>query len=239
MSSSRMRWTWTLCIVGLFAAASGCESEGPSVPSRTSGSGPASSGKRASDSPSKDPHAADPHAADPHAGLVMPEKKDAADEKLDTAGGELALDEATFTAPAGWGRKPLGPGGFIDAEYALPRAEGDDADGRLTVSRAGGSIDANIDRWRSQFGGKPEKDSKTEIEVDGLKVIIVDLSGEFNDQRGPFAPPTKKAGYRMLAAILPIGGQPYFVNATGPAKTIESHADAVLTFVKSAKAKKT
>ncbi len=71
---------------------------------------------------------------------------------------------------------------------------------------------------------------ENELWAEGYKLIAgVDEAGA-----GPCAGPVV-AG----AAILPIGDTPYFVKATGPAKTIESHADAVLTFVKSAKAKKT
>lgn len=224
VSSKVVRGVGGLLATGLLALGSGCESEGPSTPLKKSGSA------EASRPPVEAP-------VDPHAGLPMPQA-DSGNRPLDTAGGAVALDEATFTAPAGWGRKEVGPGGFIDAEYVLPRAEGDDADGRLTISRAGGSLDANIDRWRGQFGGKPERDEKSEIEVGGMKVTLVELAGEFNDQRGPFAPASKKAGYRMFAAILPIGDTPYFVKATGPEKTIAAHADALLEFVKSVQPKK-
>ncbi|MBC8871448.1 MAG: hypothetical protein H8E44_18650 [Planctomycetes bacterium] len=46
---------------------------------------------------------------------------------------------------------------MIQAEFALPKAEGDVRDGRLTVVKAGGSIDANIRRWRHQFEELKEK----------------------------------------------------------------------------------
>jgi hypothetical protein len=74
------------------------------------------------------------------------------------AGGKLRLDKLSFEVPEGWQTKPASSS-FVLAEFVLPKAEGDDADGRLTVSAAGGSIEANIDRWRDQFGGKPERAS--------------------------------------------------------------------------------
>src|SRR5688572_28872688 len=49
-----------------------------------------------------------------------------------TAGGELRLEKLAFTVPEGWQRKQAAST-FLLAEFALPRAEGDEADGRLTV----------------------------------------------------------------------------------------------------------
>lgn len=157
--------------------------------------------------------------------------------KLDTTGGELAVESGlTFTAPEGWGRK-AGASQFVEAEFVLPKADGDENDGRLTLSQAGGDIKLNIDRWKGQFGGKPERESTTELDLEIGKVTVVDFSGEFDDRRGPFAPPVKRAGYRMWTAIIPLGeGETrYFVKATGPEKTIASHLEKLQAFVKSAK----
>jgi hypothetical protein len=140
----------------------------------------------------------------------------------------------TLAAPASWER--IAPGSSIlAAEFVLPRSEGDDADGRLTISTAGGSVEANIDRWKGQFNPQPQNASQEEIDVAGLKITIVDYSGDFNDQRGPFAPPVKRSGYRMIAAIIPDNGQLHFIKATGPQKTIAASADAIHAFIRSAR----
>ena len=147
-------------------------------------------------------------------------------------GGQVKLGEITLTAPESWQRK-ASQSSFIAAEFALPKAEGDDADGRLTVSAAGGSIEANIERWKGQFTDL--QDAKEEkLEAAGVEATLVDLAGEFNDQRGPFAPAVSRTGYRMIAAVIPMGGQSYFVKATGPEKTLEAHAKAIKQFVSSA-----
>jgi hypothetical protein len=152
---------------------------------------------------------------------------------LDTSGGEVKLEALTLTAPEGWGRRQP-QSSFIDAEFVLPKAEGDDADGRLTVSRAGGSVEANIERWKGQFTNlQAAKEEK--IDAGGIEATLVDLSGEFDDKRGPFAPAVARADYRMIAAIIPVGEQLHFVKATGPQKTLESHAEAIKNFVRSAK----
>jgi hypothetical protein len=142
----------------------------------------------------------------------------------------------TLAAPANW--ESTSPGSpIIAAEFVLPRSEGDDADGRLTISTAGGSVEANIDRWKGQFDPQPQNASQEEIDVAGLKVTVVDYSGDFNDQRGPFAPPVKRNGYRMIAAIIPDNGQLHFIKATGPQKTIAASADAIHAFIRSARTK--
>lgn len=172
-------------------------------------------------------HGAGTHGADgdPHRKL---------DEKFDDAGGEVRLDSLTLTAPKGWPRKtPMST--IIQAEYVLPRAEGDSRDGRLTLSVVGGNLEDNIARWKDQFGGSPEKSQRDKMDVNGLSVTLVDFSGDFNDQPAPFAPAVKRSGYRMIAAIIPLGDQLHFVKAVGPARTMETHAKKIKTFVQSAK----
>lgn len=156
------------------------------------------------------------------------------EESIDKSGGEVRLDDITLTALSGWGRKRA-ESSFIEAEFILPRAAGDDADGRLTISTAGGTVEANIDRWKGQFGGSPTNARQEQIEAGGMSVTLVDLSGDFNDQRGPFAPPVNRPGYRMMAAIIPVNGRLHFVKATGPQKTIEAHAEEFKAFIRSVK----
>jgi hypothetical protein len=147
--------------------------------------------------------------------------------------GKLALEQLVLTVPEGWQRKEVSSN-FLLAEYTLPKPEGEEADGRLTVSMAGGSVEANLERWRDQFGGKPERATEDKKQVGELEITIVDYTGEFNDQRGPFAPPTKRANYRMLAAVIPVEGQLHFIKATGPQATIAAHAERFHQFVESA-----
>jgi len=144
--------------------------------------------------------------------------------------GKLTLDRLAFVVPEGWTRKQAASN-FILAEFSLPKAEGDDADGRLTVSVAGGSIEANLSRWRDQFGGKPEQSTEDKKQINDMEVTIVDYTGAFSDQRGPFAPPTKRDNYRMLAAVIPVEGELHFIKATGPQATIAAHAERFHEFL--------
>jgi len=155
-------------------------------------------------------------------------------EPLPEHGGVVALDSMQLTAPQTWLRKPPQID-FIVAEFLLPRAQGDPADGRLTVTTAGGTVEDNIARWRDQFGGKPEKESREKIEVGGVPITVVDFTGTYRDQRGPFAPAEERPDYRMIGAILEIGGQTYFVKGYGPAKTMAAHAEEIQAFLRSLK----
>ncbi len=151
------------------------------------------------------------------------------------AGGKVNLGAMRLQAPETWVRKKP-RNSFIMAEFSLPRAEGDTTDARLTLSVAGGSVQANVDRWRQQFSGKAESDSQQQREIAGLKVTLVDFSGTFRDQPGPFAPATELAGHRMLGAIIAQGGKLHFIKCYGPEKTIAEHADEFHAFVQSLEA---
>ena len=126
----------------------------------------------------------------------------------ETAGVFTIADGAdTLEAPAGWERVPP-KSRMIEAEFSVPAADGEAA-GRMTVMGAGGSIEANIDRWCGQFSqpdGSATRDKTTtkKLEVAGCEVTLVDIVGTFTDMPGgPFAggQAVQRPGYRMLAAI--------------------------------------
>lgn len=154
-----------------------------------------------------------------------------AGEKISLADGKL-----TLTAPDGW--KKVQPSvRIIEYEFVVPAAEGDENDGRVTIMGAGGSVEANIDRWIGQFSqpdGKATRDrTKQETTtVDGQKVYLVDITGVYKDQRGPFAPATLHEDYRMLGAIITTekSGQ-YFIKFYGPKKTVAENEKAFRSLV--------
>lgn len=218
---------WLLAWAGAGLLFVGCS--GDSQPDANGGN---SERRFESSRPAEAPEAPVPTVLSESQSPVGASQEDAA-EPLDASSGEVKLDALTLTAPDDWVRKPT-QSSFVEAEFALPKAEGDDADGRLTVSIAGGSVEANIDRWKDQF--VEMTDSKEEkIDAGGLEATLVDFSGVFNDQRGPFTPAVTRSDYRMIAAVIPVGQQLHFVKATGPQKTIEAHAEKIKAFVRSAK----
>jgi hypothetical protein len=145
-------------------------------------------------------------------------------------GGVLEIDGLRLTAPDAWVRQePRSE--FVTAEFSLPRAEGDETDGRLTVSKAGGGVDANLERWRGQFEGNLTRDVAEDLQVAGLTVKLLDCAGTFNDQPGPFAPGVQREGYRMIGAVIPTEGQLTFVKAYGPEKTMEKYEQSIRSFL--------
>lgn len=149
------------------------------------------------------------------------------EHQISLADGKLVLQ-----GPKSWQVKRPSSG-IVEFEFAIPKAEGDETDGRMTVMGAGGSIDANVDRWRSQFrdaDGKPLGKDGAKIDkrkIGGMDVVVVDLAGKYFDKPGgPFAPgPTvERENYRMLAAIVQtknVGN--YFFKFYGPQKTVSEN----------------
>jgi hypothetical protein len=107
------------------------------------------------------------------------------------------------------------------ATYRVPRAAGITDDADLAVTRAGGSTDANIERWVGQFDVHG-KETRTEKTVHGLKITVVEMSGTFGGGGGAMmqGASTPKPGWSLLAAIVEAPGTPYFFKLTGPSASI-------------------
>ena len=137
-------------------------------------------------------------------------------QTIDFADGKLQL-----IAPSKWVRKePLTS--IVEHEFSVPAVQGDERPGRVTLMLAGGTVEANIDRWKGQFTAAGDKNPAkvTKKQITGLDVHVVDLSGTFKDQRGPYAPAVERPNYRMLAAIIVKDGRNYFVKFYGPQRTV-------------------
>jgi hypothetical protein len=144
--------------------------------------------------------------------------------------GSLSLE-----APASW-KRVQPKSGIVETEFAIPSA-GDLPPGRMTVMGAGGSVQANVDRWYGQFSqpdGSATKDKATTktLKLAGCTVTLVDVSGTYKDMPGgPFAggKTIERPDYRMLAAIVETPEQAkqgsYFLKFYGPAATVAQEAD--------------
>jgi len=129
---------------------------------------------------------------------------------------------------------------IIEHEFSVSMGEGDDAPtARVTMMRAGGGVEANIDRWKGQFSGAEKKVEETEESDSGpWKVYTVKISGEYSERMGggPFAGGrmVKRDDYAMMGAILvePQGRQ-YFVKMIGPKSVIDQNEKRFKKMVKS------
>ena len=147
-------------------------------------------------------------------------------------GGQSALSGAEaggvrFDDPSGWVSAPKP---MRTANYVIPAEPGDKRDGEMAVhyfgAGQGGGVEANVRRWLGQFvkaDGSPmtaESAERSEQQVNGLQVTLLDVSGTYLFKPFPMAPSaTPIPGYRMLAAIVQGPDAPVFFKLTAPAKT--------------------
>lgn len=174
------------------------------------------------------------------------DEKDSEEKKPEAKKFQIADGKFNLLAPGSWvAKKPKTS--IVETEFEVPAVEGDEAPGRVTVMGAGGSVEANIDRWKAQFTppeGAEEKDAaKVEKKkIAGQQVHLVDISGNYVD-KAPFqAQGVLRENYRMLAAIIETsqGGKRtgnYFIKFIGPAKTVADNAEGFQQMIESLSAK--
>lgn len=92
----------------------------------------------------------------------------------------------------------------------------------VSVVRAGGTTEANIQRWLDQFddAGQETRTTKT---VRGLKITIVEVRGTYlGGSMTPDASPVAHSGWALLGAIVEAPSSPYFFKLTGEAGTVHA-----------------
>ncbi len=129
----------------------------------------------------------------------------------------------TWEDPPSFKRVPP-PNPMRKASFVVPRAEGDPADGDISVSYfgpdQGGSIDANVDRWVKQFSDvKPGDVKRADREANGLRQHTVEL--ESAPYAGMGSADKAKADYGLIGAIIETPSGTYFFKLTGPSKTVK------------------
>lgn len=143
--------------------------------------------------------------------------------------GSLVLADSAagirWTAPAQWKAEAARP--MRAATYSIVPAAGDRGVAECVVNYfgpgQGGSIDANVERWKGQIlggDGKPAPAKVTSRMVRGIRITIVDASGTYTGMGGPMAGGKPVDGYRLLGAIAEGRGGNVFFKLTGPDKTI-------------------
>ena len=127
-----------------------------------------------------------------------------------------------WTPPAGW--KADAPKPMRAATYIV-----DDAECVVYFfgQGQGGSVQANIDRWKGQFSqpsGQPPTAKIAKRTIHGLPVTTIEIAGSYAGMSGPMGgAPTAKPGYRMLGAIIENPGGNIFLKFAGPAKTVAAN----------------
>ena len=150
---------------------------------------------------------------------------------------EVRFGGLCLTAPDTWNREKS-PVKFILAEFSLRRSEGDSADAQLTVTLAVNNDPDGLKRLREQIRDT-EQGPENKIErltIGGREIVLVD-SVESSDEEGDSSASSASEGRdRSLNAMVFLGNSVYFVNCTGPEKTVTERVGEFRAFLETMKA---
>ena len=147
-----------------------------------------------------------------------------------------SIGELTAVVDPNWVRESPSSSMRI-AQFRLPSGSNDIEDAELAIfSGIGGSVEGNLDRWFSQFQQPDGTESKSkarvrEFMVGGMNTTIADLSGTFTGSGMPMSSTIEKKGYRLLAAIVKVGGDIYYFKLLGPQSTVGQWAESYGKFI--------
>jgi hypothetical protein len=142
--------------------------------------------------------------------------------------GDVEIDGLKSKTPDNWKTgKTTTP--MQKAVFALPKADGDPEDATLTVfffgAGQGGSLDANVKRWKDLFKTPAGENAKVEkLRVGDVDVTTVDVSGTYLFRIRPGDENvTEKPNFRLVGVYFGSKNGPYYMRFVGPAKTMEKH----------------
>jgi hypothetical protein len=135
-----------------------------------------------------------------------------------TAATSAGPADIAWDVPAAWERME-NPSPMRKATYKIPRAAGDKEDGDMSVSQAGGGLDANVKRWEQQFTDRAGETKTETKKVGDLEVTIVEVKGTFASGMPGMPAGEPKKSWALLGAIVNTK-TPYFFKLTGPEKTV-------------------
>ncbi|MFO1352072.1 MAG: hypothetical protein U1F68_15900 [Gammaproteobacteria bacterium] len=154
----------------------------------------------------------------------------------DTPVETVKLGEVVAPVPSAWLAEQPSSSMRL-AQFRIPAADTGDAE--LVVfyfgPGQGGTADANIARWRSQFsgaGGAPVTPTVHAYSVAGMAVTEVELQGNYARGVGVGPVGTAKADQTLLAAIVESPQGKLFVQLHGPTPTVTKQRDAFEHFVR-------
>ena len=131
-----------------------------------------------------------------------------------------------WDAPPGWKTEAARPMRVVT--YLPPPAAGDSAAAECAIyffgPGQGGSVDANLERWKGQLtaaDGKPANAKIAKRTIHQIAVTTIDSSGDYSGMGGPMAATNSVArNYRLLGAIIEAPSGSIFIKFVGPAKTV-------------------
>jgi hypothetical protein len=156
---------------------------------------------------------------------------------------KVAMAMLDGTPPENWIARPAGSS-MRAAEFVIPRAEGDPADGELIVyyfgAGQGGGVQENIERWQGQMiqpDGRPVAEATRQnfLQAGDITIVTIDVPGTFTPAPMPgmpAGPPMPNA--RMLAAVAIVDrDNSLYFKAVGPERTMTLNRGRFEEFLKS------
>jgi hypothetical protein len=170
--------------------------------------------------------AASPHGTNPAAAQTAPRPL----ERLD--GGRVALGPFSMTVPEGWAENPS-TSSMRAAQFTLPAVGGESPE--VVVYYFGqsgaGSVQANIDRWLSQFKQPDDKPSSEVAKIEkahyaGQDASVVSVSGRYVTGGMPGTAPVDKPDQSLLAAIVPSPQGPFYFRLIGAKAAVAAQEES-------------
>jgi hypothetical protein len=139
-----------------------------------------------------------------------------------------------WTAPAAWQVIP-NRSAIRLATYRAPSASKQGLGAELTVTRAGGTTDENLERWVGQFDNAGQ-DVRKQRTVAGLRVTTLDVSGTYDGGMSSTAGEAALTGWSLLGAVVETSGPFYFFKMVGPADAVLAARPAFEALIESVRA---
>ncbi len=136
----------------------------------------------------------------------------------------------TWNVPGSWQTVP-NPNTMRIATYTLGDGSGE-GPVEVSVSRAGGSTTANIERWRGQFADS-QVARRAQETVHGLTVTLVEIDGTYSPGAMGAGDNTPHPHWALSAAIVETPAGSYFFKMLGPQGKVQSAHDSFDALVNS------
>jgi hypothetical protein len=206
------------CVAALFVFFAGCQDaieDGQEIPVEVA------RGDRGADwMPEKRDTKKDPLPSNSDtAGFVVPESEE---DEVRLFDGELSLK-----IPAIWIEAELTA---MQRSVLLAKFQVPELDPRIevTISSAGGGIDANFRRWHGQFAGGT-KDEET-IDFGQSTARVLSLTGDFTPGFGK----PNGSDFALMGAAFPASNRDFYLKLTGPADKVKEMENEFRDLVRSA-----
>ncbi len=137
--------------------------------------------------------------------------------------------------PATWIEHPP-QGSMRAANYTVPGRDGNEAAHIVVFGSIGGSIDANIDRWQSQFEPDENRDMVepqiSRFKVGDMQVTLVELAGSWKKMGATWFTPDQL----FIMAIVESPRGNVFIRFAGQTATVEGARPEFVKMIRSLRA---